>query len=324
MRLPEPILRSWAMRGLTVSLTLLLYGGVRPVDAQNLDAADVHVTLDSALRIAQQAAVSIFPELSDFLLYSIAPRVLKADPGGLHWEVRWQAREFPHRRWLVVRVYMDDGHTGAERQDEDPLGSGQAQGTGSACIPAAQRAGREFGCFILASHPVGRLGKGPTFWHLSTLPARADARTVGEAEGTVVGALGQVWLLTIAGADWRPSTGSHVAAIGPLPVTRGVSYTAQFMEAVFRPGMKSAVHRHSGPEAWYTLAGETCLETPDGSMIGRAGGPPVIVPHGPPMELTATGTAARRALVLILHDSAQPATVPATDWMPKGLCKVSK
>jgi quercetin dioxygenase-like cupin family protein len=94
------------------------------------------------------------------------------------------------------------------------------------------------------------------------------------------------------------------------------------MEAIFRPGMKSAVHRHSGPEAWYTLAGETCLETPDGVMVGRAGGPPVIVPQGTPMELTATGTEVRRALVLILHDSAQPATMPATDWTPKGRCKV--
>jgi len=30
----------------------------------------------------------------------------------------------------------------------------------------------------------------------------------------------------------------------------GVAYTAQYMEAVLRPGMKSLVHRHSGPEAW--------------------------------------------------------------------------
>jgi len=29
----------------------------------------------------------------------------------------------------------------------------------------------------------------------------------------------------------------------------------------------------------------------------------------------------RRALVLILHDSTQPATIPASDWTPKGLCK---
>ena len=91
-----------------------------------------------------------------------------------------------------------------------------------------------------------------------------------------------------------------------------------------RPGMKSLVHRHSGPEAWYTLTGETCLETPAGTRVGRAGGLNVIVPSGPPMELTATGTEVRRALVLVLHDSTRPATSPAADWSPKGLCKVSR
>ena len=69
------------------------------------------------------------------------------------------------------------------------------------------------------------------------------------------------------------------------------------------------------------MTGETCLETPDGAMIGSAGGSHVIVPGGPPMHLTATGTETRRALVLILHDSSQPATTPASDWTPKGLCK---
>lgn len=88
----------------------------------------------------------------------------------------------------------------------------------------------------------------------------------------------------------RPRNGKLVATIGPLPITAGRSYSALYMEASMRPGMKSAIHRHSGPEAWYTLSGETCLETPNGSMVGRAGGPPVIVPGGGPMELTATGT----------------------------------
>jgi len=46
----------------------------------------------------------------------------------------------------------------------------------------------------------------------------------------------------------------------------------------------------------------------------------VIVPGGPPMHLTATGTEQRRALVLILHESSQPATTPAHHWVPKGLC----
>ena len=74
-------------------------------------------------------------------------------------------------------------------------------------------------------------------------------------------------------------------------------------------------------KAWYTLAGETCLETPDGMQVGKAGSHHVIVPAGPPMHLTATGTVQRKALVLILHDSSKPPTTPERDWKPKGLCK---
>jgi quercetin dioxygenase-like cupin family protein len=193
------------------------------------------------------------------------------------------------------------------------------QDTGGACIPASERAGRTFGCFILASQPVGKLGPA-TFWHLETFPSRAAAEQAKDAHGAVLEAFDKVWLLTIADAGWRSKGGTHVAAIGPIATTAGRDYTAQFMEATFRPGMKSRIHRHSGPEAWYTLSGETCLETPDGAMVSRPGGPPVIVPYGPPMELTATGTETRRGLVLILHDSAQPPTTVAPDWKPKGLC----
>jgi hypothetical protein len=37
--------------------------------------------------------------------------------------------------------------------------------------------------------------------------------------------------------------------------------------------------------------------------------------------LMATGTARRRGVVLILHDSSQPATTMGSDGTPKGLCK---
>jgi hypothetical protein len=198
---------------------------------------------------------------------------------------------------------------------------GQTQGTGGTCIPVNERAAREFGCFILATQTIGRMGSARAFWHLSTFPTRSAAEAADGPRGTVVESLGKVWLFTIADAGWRPSGGMHVAEIGPLPVNTGVAYTAQYMEAVFQPGMKSLVHRHSGPEAWYTLTGETCLETPAGTLVGRTGGRPVIVPQGAPMELTATGTDVRRAVVLVLHDSTQPASSPVADWSPKGLCK---
>jgi quercetin dioxygenase-like cupin family protein len=187
------------------------------------------------------------------------------------------------------------------------------------CKPVSQRTG-ELGCWITADGVLGRLPQSPIFWHLDTYSTLAEAEAAKGPRGTVVESLGKVWLLTIDVAGWRPPGGAHVAEIGPLPVKEDAKYAVQYMEAIFTPGMTAPAHRHSGPEAWYTVAGETCLETPDGKLVGRAGGSQVIVPGGPPMHLTATGTEIRRALVLILHDSTKPPTTPVHDWVPKGLC----
>jgi hypothetical protein len=108
-----PGLRRPAVVGVWLALSL---GWAVPLHGQDLDTADVRVTLDSALRLAKKAALDAFPDLSDYLLYSVTPRALKGDARGLHWQVRWQERAFPHHRWLLVRVYMSDGHTTAERE----------------------------------------------------------------------------------------------------------------------------------------------------------------------------------------------------------------
>jgi quercetin dioxygenase-like cupin family protein len=188
------------------------------------------------------------------------------------------------------------------------------------CRPVAERTG-EVGCWIIANQPIGQLTKSETFWHLDVYPTEVEAEAAKAAGSAVVKSLGRTWLLTIADAGWRPSGGERIAKIGPLPISAGQNYSAQYMEAIFTPGMEAPAHTHAGPEAWYTLAGETCLETPSGKQIGRAGGPPVIVPGGPPMHLTATGTEVRRALVLILHDANKPPTTLHHEWTPKGLCK---
>jgi quercetin dioxygenase-like cupin family protein len=190
------------------------------------------------------------------------------------------------------------------------------------CRPISERTA-EAGCWITAHSVLGNLPKASLFWHLDTYATRSAADAAKGPRGTVVESLGRVWLLTVDVAGWRPSGGERVAEIGPLPVTADAAYAAQYMEAVFTPGMTAPAHRHSGPEAWYTLTGETCLETPSGKMVGRAGGSQVIVPGGPPMHLTATGTETRRALVLILHDSTRPPTTPEHDWKPLGLCRAA-
>ena len=187
------------------------------------------------------------------------------------------------------------------------------------CKPVSRRT-HEVGCWILADNPVGPAGRSQTFWHLDVYPSRAAAEAARSPRGTVVTAFRKVWLLTIEAADWRAAGGTHIATIGPLPVKAGTAYSAQFMEGDLDPGMTSAVHKHSGPEAWYTLTGEACLETPRGAQKGRAGGPFMVVPGDVPMLLTATGKERRRAFALVLHESARPAITVVRDWQPKGLC----
>lgn len=189
------------------------------------------------------------------------------------------------------------------------------------CFPVSQRT-TEVGCWVLSNAPIGQLSKTPVYWYLETYENRAAAETDKGPHGTVVESLGKIWLMTIDEPGRKPpSKGKRVAEIGPLAISAGEKHSAQYMEAVFTPGMTAPAHQHGGPEAWYTLAGETCLETSDGQFqVGRAGGPAVIVPTGLSMHLTAIGTEKRKSLVLILYESSKPATTFVHDWTPKGLC----
>jgi len=200
--------------------------------------------------------------------------------------------------------------------------------TDGTCVPVAERAGRIYGCFITARTELGRLPSQPAlYWHLDTFPTRAAAEAEviraahTTARATVVASLGRTWLFTIAPADWHPGAGTRVARIGPLPLIKADSFAAVYMEGIFEPGMQTVVHRHPGVEAWYTLEGSMCLETPEGTLTQRAGDRGVLVPGGVPMMLTGTGTAPRRSLVLILQDATRPRSSPATDWTPRQLCR---
>ena len=190
---------------------------------------------------------------------------------------------------------------------------------GGVCRWVADR-DSEVGCWIVADQPIGQLPPSEIFWHLDVYSTRAAAEQAKGSRGTVIESLAKVWLLSIEPAGWRPSGGERVAEIGPLPVIAGETYATQYMEAIFTPGMTVPTHTHPGPEAWYTMAGETCLETPQGIQVGRAGGPPVIVPGDTPMHLTATGTEQRRSIVLILYEASKPAAHIGHTWVPKGLC----
>jgi hypothetical protein len=192
------------------------------------------------------------------------------------------------------------------------------------CDPVADRAGRSLGCFITAREELGPLPRDSAlYWHVTRFPtlAAAAAAAAKAPRSTAVASLGLNWLFTIANARWRSPDGRRVARIGPLPLVEAQSFAAVYMEGVFQPGMHSPVHRHPGVEAWYTLEGAQCLETPEGRLVQRAGEPGVMVRGGLPMRLTGIGTGVRRSLVLILQDAGQPRSTHALDWTPKGLCQ---
>jgi mannose-6-phosphate isomerase-like protein (cupin superfamily) len=194
---------------------------------------------------------------------------------------------------------------------------------GGCDVPVSQRTS-EVGCYLTATQTIETLPDEAIFWHVYAYPTRAAAEAVQRgAASTVVESLGRVWLFTIAAKQWQPAAGERMAVIGPLPLPRppATRYIARYMEAVFPPAqsLRTAVHRHSGPEAWFVLTGTQCLRTPESTTVIRAG-QGGFVPAGPPMVLTSIGTETRRALVLVLHDPTEPWMTITSDWTPTNEC----
>jgi len=153
---------------------------------------------------------------------------------------------------------------------------------------------------------------------LRAFPSRKTAEAAKSATGIVVEEDGRVWLSEFGPRNAAPRRGEAIAVVGPLQLPAAKSYTAVLSYAVMRPGDKSRVHTHPGPEGWYVLAGEQCLETPAGPDRARSGGTMMVRPNIP-MELNVTGTTLRRAFALVVHDSAQARGI-LSDWKPSGAC----
>ena len=177
----------------------------------------------------------------------------------------------------------------------------------------------EYGCFNIAKVEGLNFPDSVVYWFLYSFPTRSAAEAVKTPTGVVVEEDGKVWLNELASGASRAEVGTFVARVGPLVLPPAPNYTAIYSYAVMAPDQRSRVHTHPGPEGWYVLAGEQCLETSVGVFRGRAG-ETVIVPGNVPMELYITGSALRRALVVVVHDSRQPRGTPSS-WIPPGACR---
>lgn len=187
------------------------------------------------------------------------------------------------------------------------------------CLPNGLSHGERAGCQLLAQPVIRQLPDTPTFWHLTTFRTRRDADAVKRQGDAVVRAAGRIWLSSIGGKNDTTSRGRHAATIGPLPVPRARVYRVELYHVIMPARSHTRVHVHPGPEAWYILEGQQCLDTPAGVFKARAGEGSIAPAGGTPMQLTNDGVRPRRALFIVLHDSSQAWSAPS-DWRTSGRC----
>lgn len=170
-----------------------------------------------------------------------------------------------------------------------------------------ERRGEE-GCTILASRPlVGSVTK-PVYWHIDRFDSLEAAKKAAGPNGVAAEAHGAVWLMTVEGKNKKHHGGRHVAWIGPLILPVAEAYSLNVRSTLLKRGASTPVHTHSGPEVFYIVKGEQCLETEKvGHRLGA--GKSLILPTDQVHRGRVQKAGLRGALTLVLHDAARPASL---------------
>ena len=191
-----------------------------------------------------------------------------------------------------------------------------------ACIESPTQGKRPLStdCAILLQKKFSSLPPGPLVWRFENFSRVEAAQAASTPASVVVETAGKVWLLTLATKGGRTKGGTLVAETELLPsIPPGPSYEIVVAEADLGPDANVMTHKHSGPETWYLLSGEQCLELPDRAVRARVG-ETMSAPAETPMKLNIVGPGKRDALFLVIHDSSKPFNT-FLDWNPKGLCQ---
>lgn len=155
------------------------------------------------------------------------------------------------------------------------------------------------------------------YWHIYEFPSRDAAISEGARHrwAAVTEIHSRTWLYILGGPTESFAGGIPRAVIGPLKVQPGIQI-AHFAAAIFPPGMRTRVHSHPGPEAFYVVEGQQCMETPTDRQMIPAGGT-YIVERGPHIQAAPGG---RRNLVLILAPEGAASVIPGGNWRPTSFC----
>lgn len=182
-----------------------------------------------------------------------------------------------------------------------------------------ERRGGE-GCSILTSRPLVGAPKKPLHWHIDRFDSLDVAKKAAGPNGVAAEAHGGVWLMTVESRGEEHHGGRHVAWVGPLLLPPVARHTMRVQSSLLRTGTTTPVHTHSGPEVFYIVSGEQCLDTQQtGHRLTT--GKTFVLPSGVIHQGRVVGPGSRGALALILHDSAHPASRDLSNPPPLIPCK---
>jgi quercetin dioxygenase-like cupin family protein len=175
------------------------------------------------------------------------------------------------------------------------------------CVENSPERRGEIGCSLVENKPLPATLKEPLFWHMDRFDTGDHARAAIGPASVALEAHGTWWLLSVESKIDDHHGGLHVNQIAFPPLPPAPKYSMLVMSAYIPAGLTSRVHLHSGVEAFYVVDGEQCLETPTRAYPMKKGGI-LVLPTGVTMQLIATGSTPRRALAVIVYDTAQPPT----------------
>jgi uncharacterized protein (TIGR02246 family) len=205
------------------------------------------------------------------------------------------------------------------QQTMPPMETGR-HNVGCADSPTPGKRPPDADCAVLLKKQVPSLPPGPLVWRFENFPTTEAAHGAETPASVVVEAAGKVWLLTLASKGGHSKGGTLIAETEKLPpIPTGAGYEIVAYEADLGPDAKVMTHKHSGPETWYLLSGEQCLELPGRALRARKGGT-MSAPAEIPMNLNIVGPGKRDALFLIVHDSSKPFNT-FLEWQSEGLCQ---
>ncbi|MBB6357825.1 cupin domain-containing protein [Aminobacter aganoensis] len=153
---------------------------------------------------------------------------------------------------------------------------------------------------------VRKLPTGALYWRLENFPTLNEAEGTASSTSLVAQVAGKVWMFTLGPKDGATAGGSKVAEIGPIPAVSASEYLLRVNRAGGAPGVKTQIHTHPGPEAFYVLAGRMGQRTPHGVTYAEAGAS--MVGHGAdtPMEVFSAGTTDLDQFAIFVVDANRP------------------